>query len=104
MSRARVLLANLSAQSSHARDRWLTRLLLIAQNAFERERWMAHKTIDVLLTAQSALERERDWLTRLLASCSQLRERLKERERLAHKTFASNLEHKRVIDSPGPCS
>ena len=89
MTRARVLWANLSAQSSHARERWLTRLLLIAQNALKREKY---------------------WLTRLLASCSQLGERLKEknmrskgfwplahssksvgkRERLAHK--ASDLD------------
>ena len=89
MSRARILLANLSAQSSHARERWLTRLLLIAQNALKREKY---------------------WLTRLLASSSQLGERSKEknmgskgswpfahgsesvgkRERLAHK--ASDLD------------
>ena len=43
-------------------------LLLRAQNAFERERWMAHKTLGLLLTAQRALKREEYGLTRFLAS------------------------------------
>ena len=66
-------------------------LLLTAQSAFKRER-SAHKALDLLLTAQSAFERERerDWLTTQLTSCSQLRERF--RERLAH-----NSEPKREI-------
>ena len=36
----------------------LTRFFLIAQNAFERERWMAHEILGPLLTAQRALKRE----------------------------------------------
>ena len=42
---------NLVSQS-HVRERWLTRLLLIAQNAFERER-LAHKALELLLTTQN---------------------------------------------------
>ena len=37
------------------RERWLTRLLLIAQNAFKRER-LAHKALELLLTAQNMLK------------------------------------------------
>ncbi len=37
------------------------------------EREMAQKALELLLTAQNAFERERDQLTRLLNSCSQLR-------------------------------
>ena len=43
------------------------------------EREMAQKALELLLTAQSAFERERDQLTRLLNSCSQLRARSRER-------------------------
>ena len=75
---------------------------LSSESKLTREREMALKAL--AHSSERVREGERDWLTRLLASCSQLRERLKERERLAHKTFASNLEHKREIDSPGPCS
>ena len=44
------------------------------------EREMAQKALELLLTAQNAIERERDQLTRLLNSCSQLTARSKERE------------------------
>ena len=49
--------------------------------AHMREREMAHKALELLLTAQSAFERERerDRLTRLLNSCSQ---RVRERDQL----------------------
>ena len=60
-------------------ERWLTRLLLIAKNAFERERWIAHKTLGLLFTAQRALKRGKYGFKRLLTSCSQLRERSKEK-------------------------
>ena len=40
-----------------ARER-LTRFFIIAQNAFKRERWMAHEILGPLLTAQRALKRE----------------------------------------------
>merc|ERR1711936_1201839 len=47
------------------------------------EREMAQKALDLLLTAQNAFERERerDQLTRLLNSCSQLTARSRERGR-----------------------
>ena len=47
------------------------------------EREMAQKALELLLTAQNAFERERerDQLTRLLTSCSQLTARSRERER-----------------------
>ena len=51
------------------------------------EREMAQKALELLLTAQNAFERERerDQLTRLLNSCSQLTAR--SRERSAHKAL-----------------
>ena len=51
------------------------------------EREMAQKALELLLTAQNAFERERDQLTRLLTSCSQLTARSRERERSAHKAL-----------------
>ena len=61
--------------------------MLTTQNAFERERWMAHQTLGLLLTAQRALKREKYGLTRPLAHSS---ESVQKRERLAHKASDLN--------------
>ena len=71
---------SLSSKLTCERERWLKRLLNSCSQlrARSRER-SAHKALELLLTAHSAFERERerDQLTRLLNSCSQ---RVRERE------------------------
>ena len=50
-----------------------------SERAQERE-ILAQKALGLLLTARRAFKREKYGLKRLLASCSQLKERWKERE------------------------
>ena len=69
-----------------------------SESAQEREIW-AHKALSLLLTAQRGLKREKYGFTRLLASCSQLRESesAQEREIWAHKALGLLLTAQRAL-------
>ena len=59
--------ANQSLSSKHTWERDGSQGSCSWLQTFERERWMAHKTPGLFLTAQRALKRKRYWLTRPLS-------------------------------------